>query len=317
MNKQEIDAAAKVHPVDYLLAKGEPLESTGHAYYKHKVHDSLVIHDSGNWFWNSRNVGGHGSITLAREFYNMKFQDAVREINKMGIEPLKNREKTFVKEEFRYPVEYEVKGIENAKRYLVEVRKLDPKIVDALDKHKLIAEDKKQNIVFKWVNSNGEIEGADRQGTIPTEGKRGYFKGIAANSKEDGGFGLDIGTPTKIAFFESPIDALSYFDLHRPSNIRLKSMSGLKDQVVMTSLKEILRECTERKEPVEKVIFGVDNDPAGHTFVEKWEPLIGEEMLSIEYSNEKDWNEELKKKRKFENTRTANKEFETLTMEGR
>jgi len=314
VSQVEIDKASEIHPADYLTAKGEMLEKTGR-YYKHSAHDSLVIHESGKWFWNSKGKGGFGAITLARELYGLKFQDAVRDINDMQLEPSTER-KPYVKEDFLYPSEYEVKTMDNATRYLTEVRMLDPKIVQALQKNGLIAEDKMKNIVFKWVDANGEIVGGDRQGTIPIEGKRGYFKNIMANSKEDGGFSLDIGTPNKIAFFESPIDALSYFDLKRPQNIRLKSMSGLKDQVVMASIRELLRECNERKEAVESIIFAVDNDPAGKEFAKKWEHIVGNRVLGYDFSEEKDWNEQLKVERKRAKAFTQEKAIEPV-MEGR
>lgn len=320
VNQREIDAAASVHVYDYLIAKGELLEKTGGNYYKHQERDSLVIHESGKWYWNSKGKGGFGAISLATELYGLKFPDAVRDINELEIEPLKERSQTFEKEEFRYPIEYEVKGLENATRYLVEERHLDPKIVKALEKNGLIAEDKMKNIIFKWTTKDGGIVGGDRQGTVPIDSKRGYFKNIMANSKEDGGFSLDVGTPTKIAFFESPIDALSYFDLNRPNNIRLKSMSGLKDQVVMSSVRELVRECNQRGDQVEKIIFAVDNDPAGRDYAKKWEHIIGEDVLAFDFSQEKDWNEDLKKKRKFEKTLAQNKGLNLepkMAMEGR
>ncbi|GED65627.1 DUF3991 and TOPRIM domain-containing protein [Lysinibacillus fusiformis] len=309
VSKQEIDQAATIHVIDYLIAKGEPIEKQGGNYYKHSEHDSLVLHEDGKWYWNSRAKGGHGAISLAREFYSMQFQDAVRDINELNLEPSKERE-IKQKEQFRYPGENEVKGIENARKYLVEERMLDTKIVSALEKHGLIAEDKMRNAIFKWVNKNGEIEGADRQGTMRIDTKRGTFKGIMANSKEDGGFQLDIGTPNKVAFFESTIDALSYFDLKRPENIRLKSMSGLKDQVVMSSIRELIRECQERGEQVEKTLFCVDNDPAGREYAKKWEHIIGEDVLDFDFSEGKDWNEDLKEKRKREKLLQQQKEYE-------
>lgn len=299
VDKKEIDQAAAVHVVDYFVAKGEPLIKQGGNYYKHAEHDSLVLNEDGKWYWNSKGKGGYGAISLAREFYDMQFQDAVRDINELELEPSKERV-VKQKEEFRYPVEKEVKGIENARKYLVEERMLNPQIVLALEKHGLLAEDTMKNAIFKWVNENGEIVGADRQGTVKINTERGTFKGIVANSKEDGGFQLDIGTPNKIAYFESPIDALSYFDLKRPQNMRLKSMSGLKDQVVMTSAQQLMRECNERGEQVEKFIFCVDNDPAGREYAKKWEYVIGENVLDFDFSETKDWNNDLKEKRKRE-----------------
>ncbi|WP_252314391.1 hypothetical protein [Sinobaca sp. H24] len=47
-------------------------------------------------------------------------------------------------------------------------------------------------MVFKWKDKEGEVVGADRQGTKQLD-NGGYFKGMIANSKDTGGFSIDIG----------------------------------------------------------------------------------------------------------------------------
>lgn len=311
VSKEDIEKANQVHILDYLNAKGEPIKKQGSKYYQHVEHDSLVFNENGKWYWNSRSVGGFGAISFAREFYNMKFQDAVRDVNSQNIEHNFSLKKEHeVKQEFVYPKEYEVESIDNALNYLSNERGIDKNIVLALKKRELIAEDKMKNIVFKWLDAEGNIVGADRQGTIKMNNKRGTFKQIMANSKEDGGFSLDIGKPNKIAFFESPIDALSYYDIKRPTNIRLKSMSGLKDQVVMTSVRELIRECHERNEQIDAIIFAVDNDKAGNDYARKWEHVLGEEILRYDFPKDKDWNNDLKNIRKKEKEKFSHKENE-------
>jgi Protein of unknown function (DUF3991)/Toprim-like len=310
VSNDEIAKANEVHIIDYLTSKGEPLLKQG-KYYRHAEHDSLIINENGMWYWNSHSIGNYGAISFARTFYDMKFQEAVRDINNQEIERTfsKNREQT-VKQEFVYPEQYEVHGIENAIDYLVNTRSLDIKIVLALHKHQLIAEDKMKNIVFKWRDKEGNIVGADRQGTVKMDNKRGTFKQILANSKADGGFTLDIGIPKKIALFESPIDALSYFDLKRPNDIRLQSMSGLKDTTVMFAIRNLMVECYERNEHLEKIIFAVDNDKAGKEFSEKWVHIIGQDVLQFDVPIKKDWNLDLQAQRKMERDRSFHQESE-------
>ena len=299
VSDDEIANASKVHIVDFMIANGEPIERTGSSYFKHKNHDSLVLNTNGQWYWNSESIGGHGSISLARKFYDIGVVDAVNKINGMEITKKFENEIQEEKKPFVYPKEYEINTIDNAMKYLSEERMLDPKIVLALKKHDLIAEDKMKNIVFKWKDREGIIVGGDRQGTQKMENKRGTFKQFMPNSKGDAGFRLDVGKPDKIAFFESPIDALSYFDLKRPQNIRLQSLSGLKVQTMLTSLREFAVD-TKNQSDV-KVILAVDNDKAGQEFIEKWKPYIdSNDSWEIDKSKNKDWNDDLKEAKQAE-----------------
>lgn len=302
VSREEVEKANEIHILDYLNAKGENILKQGNKYYRHADHDSLIFNENGKWYWNSKGEGGFGSISFARMYYNLSFQDAVRDVNGQTIERsfTDNKSRTQNQnKEFSYPSHYETKGIENAKNYLVNERYIDEKIVLALLKHDLIAEDKLKNCIFKWRDKEGNIVGADRQGTVKMDNKRGTFKQIMVNSKADGGFTLDVGSPKKLAVFESPIDALSYFDLKRPQDIRLQSMSGLKDTAMLTSIRNLLKECDERGEKLEKVIIAVDNDKAGLKFTKRWENVLGD-GLQIDIPNNKDWNIDLKEKRKLE-----------------
>jgi hypothetical protein len=291
VDKEEVRKANDVHVLDYLHAKGEDLQQQG-KYFRLAEHDSLVIKDSGHWYWNSRSKGGFGAISFAREYYNMTFQDAVRDVNSQSITKAYAKETSrHTAKEFEYPQHHEVKTQENISKYLVNERKLDPLIVAALIKKDLLTEDKLKNGVFKWKDSEGKIVGGDRQGTVKMDNKRGSFKQILANSKEDGGFRLDIGEPKKIALFECPIDALSYFDLKRPENIRLLSMSGLKDQTATSGIRDLIKDCKERGAAVEQVIFAVDNDDAGKQFIERWSNLLAN--LEVDLPKNKDWNLDL------------------------
>ena len=301
MSKEEVERASKVHVIDYMYAKGEPIQKIGNNYYRHMLHDSLVFHTNGKWFWNSRNKGGFGAISLARELYGLTFQDAVRDVNIQSITQTIDHN-VYEKREFVYPKHYEVETINNAINYLSNVRGIDKEIVLTLKKHDLIAEDKLKNIIFKWRDKDGKIVGAEKQGTIPYKNnKRGTFKQVMANSKEDGGFTLDIGTPNKIAFFESSIDLLSYFQLKKTTDIRLRSMSGLKDQSFINGIRELAKEMIERgsKEKLQ-IIIAVDNDSAGEDFRNKWKAALSEENLKFDIPNEKDWNDDLRKLQKRE-----------------
>ncbi|MGL3067108.1 MULTISPECIES: DUF3991 and TOPRIM domain-containing protein [Planococcus] len=297
VDKEEVRKANDVHVLDYLHAKGESLERQGH-YYRHPEHDSLVIKDSGHWYWNSRSKGGYGAISFAREYNDMTFQDAVRDVNAQDSSKTFSREsERHTTKEFEYPLYHEVEKQENISTYLINERKLDPKIVSALIRKDLLAEDKLKNGIFKWRDSEGKIVGGDKQGTLKMDNKRKTFKQIMANSKQDGGFRVDIGSPNKIAIFESPIDALSYFELKRPEHIRLLSMSGLKDQTATAGVRDLIKDCKERGAVVEQVIFAVDNDAAGQQFVERWSNYLTN--FEVDKPKNKDWNMDLVEAKRF------------------
>ncbi len=298
VSREEIEKASAVHVLDYLNSKGEGVVKQG-KYYRHAEHDSLVFHENGKWFWNSRGEGGYGAISFARTFYEMSFQDAVRDVNNLNISRdfSKNLNKNKAKK-FVYPKHYEASTQQNIKQYLTKVRMIDERVVNSLIKNDYLAEDKLKNCVFKWKDSEGKIIGADRQGTVPINNNRGYFKQIVANSKEDGGFRVDVGKPNKIALFESPIDAISYYELYRPTDIRLQSMSGLKDRTAVKAIKDLMLDCRARNIKAEKVILAVDNDKAGKEFTERWEKYLS--PVETHTPKFKDWNMDLQNKKSNE-----------------
>jgi len=131
--------------------------------------------------WNSRNETGHGAISFARMYYRMSFPQAVLDITKGDYKELsQSHEQLSVspsKEPFRYPKELEVKGQSKVKDYLIKERKIDPRLVDWLLQKDLIAQDKRNNVVFKWreQKGKGKVIGVDRQGTASIKNKRGSY----------------------------------------------------------------------------------------------------------------------------------------------
>src|SRR5699024_7434409 len=135
-----------------------------------------------------------------------------------------------------------------------------------------------------------KIVGADRQGTIQMNDGN-YFKQVVSGSKFDGGFQFDVGKPNKIVLFESPIDAISYYELYKLKEARYKSMSGLKDRSAATSIKDLVKEIAQNNRDFESVILAVDNDDAGHKFAEKWCNMFN--ISERHTPHTKDWNQDL------------------------
>lgn len=290
VSADQVEIARNVDLVDYLQRKGEPLKREG-KYYRHQVHDSLVIKDQ-MYAWNSRDEKGAGVINFAKMFYGMSFPEAVLDLNAQGYKMKSQVQENKTKEPYQYPYHYEVADKTKAKDYLTNERKIHSKIVDWLDHKDLIAQDKLGNVVFKW-KQKGEIVGADRQGTSPMEGGQ-MFKGIDKNSHGSAGFSVDIGKPNSIYLFESPIDALSYWSIKKEKlqYTRLVSMSGLKRQTMIDEIKRMGKEGHE----VNHITFCTDNDRAGKEFAEKYNKLITKSLCSIDQPIEKDWNDYLKQK---------------------
>ncbi|WHY71257.1 toprim domain-containing protein [Fictibacillus enclensis] len=299
VTSDEISRAREIHLIDYLEAKGEPIKSEGarQRFYRHQEHDSLVFKDN-MYYWNSRQEKGVGAISFAMMYYDMTFPEAVTDINggEYKDRTLKKGEfrKETVAEPFSYPDFLEVKDRTSVKNYLIVQRKIDPRIVDWLFKKDLLAQDKKQNAVFKWRENGGKgkIVGADRQGTIKMQNKRGTFKQIMPNGKEHGGFTIDVGRPDKIIVFESPIDMLSYWSIkgRELQDARLVSMNGLKPKTVSQSHLEAAEEGYE----IKKWVLAVDNDSGGLEFIGKMKNLVKEEFLEVNLPPKtgQDWNDE-------------------------
>ncbi|MCF8890680.1 DUF3991 and TOPRIM domain-containing protein [Priestia megaterium] len=296
VRKEESMKARDVDLLSYLEAKGETFVKEGQ-YYRHTEHDSLLI--KGNMYaWNSRNETGYGAISFAQMYYGMSFPQAVLDINKGDYKEL-SHEKSSVSvsnEPFRYPKELEVQDQTKAKEYLIRERHIDPRLVHWLFQKDLIAQDKRNNVVFKWreQGGKGKVIGADRQGTVPMKNKRGSFKQVLPNDNPHTGFSVDVGKPTSIHFFESPIDLLSYWSIQEKQlqNTRLISMNGLKPKTVAQSYLAARREGL----PIKELILAVDHDQGGKEFITKMNQIVDADLIKGKLpSTGKDWNDELKK----------------------
>lgn len=294
--EEEVMKAKDVDLLLYLEAKGEKFQKEGN-YYRHTEHDSLIIREN-MYAWNSRGEKGYGAISFARMYYGMSFPEAVRDVNQGDyptFTPSQEEEPT-QNEPFRYPGYLEVQDNQAIKQYLIGERKIDSRLVNWLIQQDLIAQDQKKNVVFKWREKGGigEIVGAERQGTVKMENRRGSFKQILPNGKPHTGFTVDVGKPTSVYYFESPIDLLSYWSLqqNRLQNARLVSMNGLKMKTVLRSFKE----AKDEGHPVNRIVLAVDNDKAGKEFTEKIGALTINPRVQMHLpSQEKDWNDVLKK----------------------
>lgn len=224
--------------------------------YRWKEHDSLVISPDKNlWKWFSRNLGGD-VISLVETIKETDFNQSVDFLNDGEFKAFQRVERS--EEPFNYYLKPYEQSFNEARAYLKEVRGLSDDTIDFfLDKGVLAQANAKLNnsiepvVVFKTLSSSGEVVGANLQGIEENWEKwpeRGYAKSIARNSDGMNGLHVDIGTPYRLIFAESPIDLMSYYELHKESlqNVRLVSMDGLKESTIGRHLAELQAERSGR-----------------------------------------------------------------------
>lgn len=284
-----------------------------HWDYRMADHDSLIIDSNTNkFYWNSRQHGG-SVIEFAKLFTtneqltdSERFKQSVDNIIKSKADEFVEHE--LPREEYHFEKSDITKDFSKARNYLVNVRKLDSKLVDLLHDKKLIMQNKYGSAVFPWIkhtSDGNEIVGASEQGTTinyEKYGKRGTFKKIQANSDPAYGYSFTFGKPENLKFFEASIDAISYASMNHKDlkNTRLISMEGLKTSCVMGYLADQL----ERNKDLPKSIeLCVDNDEAGNNFVQKLSKFQLNDhkghIVDFEANqprDAKDWNELLVKK---------------------
>lgn len=269
--------------------------------YRWKEHDSLVISPDKNlWKWFSRNLGGD-VISLVETIKETDFNQSVDFLNDGEFKAFQRVERS--EEPFNYYLKPYEQSFNEARAYLKEVRGLSDDTIDFfLDKGVLAQANAKLNnsiepvVVFKTLSSSGEVVGANLQGIEENFEKwpeRGYAKSIARNSDGMNGLHVDIGTPDRLIFAESPIDLMSYYELHKESlqDVRLVSMDGLKEATIGRHLVELEAEHSGRElrwskedlanglttavdsnyftegKHADVITLAVDNDEAGRNFI--------------------------------------------------
>ena len=337
-----VEELKKLSILDVAEALGMELKQQGSDRYAWTEHESLVISPRRNRFsWFSRDLRGGDALELVQ---------TIRE-EQTGTRPSFKAAKHFL-EAGRFPesemdstpvpkiaFEYKLSHNEHVntswtRQYLRRERKLSPGTIDFFFQQGSIAEISHKMddysepaIVFKFKNSQGKVMGASLQGIVKNREKypdRGYLKRILKNSDGLTGFYADVGRPKRLIFAESPIDVMSYYQLHpQLQDVRLVAMDGLKEGLMSFRFAELVSnlqgkkyelgertakvlEATaqtstffQKKENEDFITLAVDNDFAGWNFISKLQekgipfkldiPPIAQEGLE-----KADWNSFLK-----------------------
>lgn len=324
--------------------------------YRWKEHDSLVISPDKNlWKWFSRNTGGD-AISLVETIKEVDFNQSVDFLNDGNFKEFQMVERP--QEDFKYYLEKYEQPLSAGRDYLRNQRGLSDETIDyfleqgvlaqANAKLDYFAEGNIENstnaiepvIVFKSLSSSGEVVGASLQGIQENWEKwpkHGYAKVIMKNSDPMTGIHVDIGSPKRLIFTESPIDLMSYYELHKDSlqDVRLVSMDGLKESTIGRHLSQIQAEISgqplrwtpeqmadglqvaidhhffEDGKNADLITLALDNDKAGRTFIQELEAkgaVINSDLPELRPGHDKtDWNDVVKNRReeKSDNSRLA------------
>ncbi|MBC2164670.1 DUF3991 domain-containing protein [Listeria booriae] len=271
-----IDKAANVDIIEYIQSEGNGglLQKMGKYYqYNFEDHGTIRIDSFKNYFIHNATGEAGNAIAFVRYFEGLSFRKAVEKLLGNEYEPAVKR-----KPEKKKPFDYyfkDKKTTAKARKYLVEERKLDAELIDTLIAKGFIRQaGDEDDIIFVWTENgkeNGKVIGAAEQGTIRDHdrfGSRGTKKKVAANVTPNTGFNVVLGTPKKLFLFEAPIDALSFWSNNKHlTDCRIVSMTGVQNGVVRHYIAETYRQYGVFPE---NVYIGVDNDPAGQRFADKY-----------------------------------------------
>lgn len=237
-------------------------------YLKHKEHDSLVITKGKGWIWNSRNLnGGTNPIDFLCEFYNLSFKKAVNIIqNHVPIQF----------NMYQKDIPHNIPPIKISSKnqliydYLCRQRFLSIDVIkDLIEQGKIYLTQNRNfyNICFYDSQSNH----CQITGTLKTRYK--YC------SDGNGYWWFGSHQKNKAYICESPIDAISLFEILQDPNVTYISIGG----------------CCSRKKVIDKIVsafaevfLAIDNDTAGNELAIYYKHL--KRIIPIR----KDWNEDLK-----------------------
>ena len=328
--------AKKLSILDVANQLGMKLKRTGSYSYEWVEHDSFVINARDNTFyWNSRSESGD-VIQLVETVRDVSYREAMSFLEKGEFSEVDVEAQLAPREPFRYSLEkYEHEDFTATRSYLQTERGLSRQTVDFFLNQGSIAEATRKKgdyfepvIVFKYKDSQGTLLGASLQGIVENRVQypdRGRLKQIMRNSDGQLGFSVDIGKPERLVFAESPIDLMSYYELHQEQleNVRLVAMDGLKSGIISRRFMELYAEMQGKTyeanqstaRALETVVtttdffqnpqnqhlitLAVDNDEAGRTFIsrlqEKDIPFqIAIPPITVAGNEKADWNDFLK-----------------------
>lgn len=292
--------AARVY--GYMIEKGEQFDSVG-KYWVNQTHPSFKIKKTnGIAKWHSQDISSYNNaIELMSTFFNLSYEDTVQELLEYQSNTRANSYTLFPREKLNQieipKVSFDKTKLseklgnfdkdhldEKGHRFLKK-RFLSEETIDEFALKKLISSDDYGNLLYRisdiGVGITGHYVGAEIQGTLPRklsdrirENRKGemklerkYFKGTALNSKTNRGFLFGSVTsfkdPLKLIVTEAPLEALSFYELHKEELIGNHwhlSLNGLKEQTLWDTAGELKEMFFQEKLTI---ILALNNDEKG------------------------------------------------------
>lgn len=263
--QQQYQQAISVSLINYLQSQGQQFKKEGNRY-RHIEHDSLLINENNQWFWNSRNLYGNNAISYLRLVHKMTLPEAVNTLTGDATITTAyiNHEKV-AKEKQPFVLPSKSDNYRRAFAYLNKTRGIDTEIISEMMKqHRIYESSQFHNCVFVGFNEQREPKHATMWGTYYSESRK-PFKGEVQSSDKTCGFVMP-GTSQKVYVFESPIDAMSHAALYKMESLEWKKDYRLSLCCTWDGALERFLKSHEIKE----IMLCLDNDTGGNTASDKY-----------------------------------------------
>lgn len=312
LSKEQIAQARQVDLLTYLrCAEPENLKHTGRNEYRTVNHGSLCINSEGVWHWFAGGFGGRSALDYLTKVEQMPFLEAAHRVlsfsGQMASLPESQRLDRRPKSDkapkpFCLPAR--CSSTERIEAYLTG-RGIDADLVQhCIQNGSIYEEYPHHNVVFVGRDNSGKACYASMRGTLPGS----HFKLDVPGSAKDYNFlYLPPGcgpAPPWVAYYESPIDALSFVTLQRRqpccpigwNELPCLAAGGTAAIPMLTYLKE--------HPHVHTIFCGFDNDDGGHKGVMRLardiraDPVLSQQVKHIKVMQPnlaygKDYNEVL------------------------
>lgn len=284
-SKEQVERANQVDLEELLIRNGEELIHSGRE--KRLASDHSITIRENRWYDHAAGEGGF-SLSFVRKHYGLSFGDAMRMLTgENGQVPL-----PYIHAKPREPAkEFVLPPANNSMRrmygYLVGHRQIDPDVLFAFVKRKLVYEDTPyHNAVFVGLDENNGPCHAHKRSTV-SMGKQ--FRLNVEGSNPAYSFHWN-GNNGNLFIFEAPIDLLSYISLY-PEDWQQNSyvaLCGVGGQAMFKQL--------ELHPDLQEVFLCLDNDQAGQKASERFSVQLSEIGKSVYrlVPQNKDWNDDLK-----------------------
>ena len=331
--QEKLDRAKSITTELKRIPLEEVLSANGLGLVRDAERGEWIYKDTGNRFkikvtgdlWCDRyddRRGGRNSIELWRHLNNLDFKQARQEmIERFGTEYVPNEkrppniviENAEIKE--RKPLVLpppNQHNLEIIRSYLIDERGISKATIDRLIEEGIIYANSFRSVVFLHKNiADKTITGASWRATTGT--KR---QDVAGSDKNKGWFHLgDFNTAKRIVITESPIEAISYYELHKEGDLSETIILASSGNNVPLNL---IRLIEERIGQDAEIVMAFNNDEGGirgyYNALEKMDKFVllrhkrayeAGEIETVEFSGTitqhspdlDDWNEDLKQTR--------------------